>query len=223
MLDIDISWSRGRFTLTASARFSQQISGLCGASGSGKSTLLALIAGLKRPDSGSISLDGRLLVDTKTGLFVPPEKRNIGLVFQDAQLFPHMSVRENLLYGFRRRKADCRRFSLNKIVALLEVGALLDRSPRHLSGGEKQRIALGRALLFSPELLLLDEPMASLDEDRKQQILPFLLRVRDELGIPMIYVSHAMEEVRYLTSAVWRCEGGKIIAPAVSPDASAAV
>lgn len=206
-----MTWQRGNFALHACARMDSRVTGLCGASGAGKSTLLALIAGLQKPDSGCILLDGRVLVDTDKKIFLPPEKRHIGLVFQDAQLFPHLSVKHNLLYGFHRLKPEERSFSLEEILGLLEIRHLLDRHPRLLSGGEKQRVALGRALLYSPRLLLLDEPLSSLDEKRKQQILPFLLRVRDELQMPMLFVSHVQEEVRYLSEKIWLIENGVLL------------
>lgn len=211
MLEMDLHWQRGDFSLQATARMDSRVTGLCGASGVGKSTLLALIAGLQKPDLGYIVLDGRVLVDTRKKIFLPPEKRHIGLVFQDAQLFPHLSVKHNLLFGFHRLTPEERKFSLEEIVSLLEIGHLLERHPRLLSGGEKQRVALGRALLYSPRLLLLDEPLSSLDEKRKQQILPFLLRVRDELKMPMLFVSHVQEEVRYLSEEIWIIEAGILI------------
>lgn len=213
MLELDLHWRRGDFTLQASAEMTARVTGLSGPSGAGKSSLLALIAGLQRPNHGRIVLSGRVLVDTAQGVFVPPEQRHVGLVFQDAQLFPHLTVEGNLRYGFRNLPAAARQFALNDIVALLEIGHLLARKPRLLSGGEKQRVALGRALLYSPALLLLDEPLAALDDARKQQILPFLLRIRDELSMPMLYVSHAREEVDFLAQEVWRCEAGRLISP----------
>ncbi len=212
MLELDLRWRRGEFSLHINTRMHARVTGLCGPSGAGKSTLLALVAGLQKPDAGRIVLDGRVLVDREGKIFLPPEQRQVGLVFQDAQLFPHLSVQDNLLYGFRRRQPAERRFGLEEIVALLEIGHLLERRPRLLSGGEKQRVALGRALLYSPRLLLLDEPLSSLDSSRKQQILPFLLRIRDELGMPMLYVSHVPEEVAYLAEAVWEISDGRCLA-----------
>lgn len=209
MLELDVRWSRGEFSLQVQAGTTQRVTGICGPSGAGKSSLLALIAGLQRPDSGRIVLDDRVLVDVQAGIFLPPEKRHIGLVFQDAQLFPHLSVQGNLLYGFHHLQPEERRFHFNDIVALLEIGHLLKRRPRLLSGGEKQRVALGRALLYSPRLLLLDEPLSALDSARKQQILPFLLRIRDELQMPMLYVSHAPEDIAYLTDSVWQLRDGR--------------
>lgn len=214
MLELDVRWRRDAFALCAQARMDSRVTGLVGASGSGKSTLLALVAGLQRPDAGRIVLDGDVLVDTAARVFVPPERRHVGLVFQDAQLFPHLSVEANLLYGFHRLAPAQRHFARDEIVALLEIGHLLARRPRLLSGGEKQRVALGRALLYAPRLLLLDEPLASLDTARKQQILPFLLRIRDELRLPMLYVSHAQDEVAYLADTLWTLDAGQLTASA---------
>lgn len=211
MLELDVQWRRGEFSLQVKARAESRVTGVYGPSGAGKSTLLALVAGLQRPDAGRIVLDGNTLVDTQKKIFLPPEHRHIGMVFQDAQLFPHLSVENNLLYGFQRLSAADRHFTLPEIVELLEIGHLLARRPRLLSGGEKQRVALGRALLFSPRLLLLDEPLSSLDSVRKQQILPFLLRIRDELKMPMLYVSHMQEEIAYLTDTVWPISDGRCL------------
>lgn len=210
MLELDLDWRRGDYALRAQARLDARATGLCGDSGAGKSTLLALIAGLRRPDRGRIALDGETLVDTARRVWLPPERRHIGLVFQDAQLFPHLDVRANLRYGHDLRAPAERHFTLDDIVSLLEIGHLLARRPRLLSGGEKQRVALGRALLQSPRLLLLDEPLAALDDSRKQQILPFLLRIRDDLGMPLLYVSHARAEVDYLAEQVWRVADGRL-------------
>ena len=216
MLEFDLQWRRGDFSLQACARMDSRVTGLCGISGAGKSTLLALIAGLQKPDAGRIVLADKVLVDTQQRIFLPPEKRHIGLVFQDARLFPHLSVENNLLYGFHRLRPQERHFTLAEIVALLEIGHLLQRQPRLLSGGEKQRVALGRALLYSPALLLLDEPLASLDAERKQQILPFLLRIRDELKMPMLYVTHMREELCYLTDSIWTVADGHLQPPAAA-------
>ncbi len=202
MLELDVEVRRGDFRLAVAATLDAPVTGIFGPSGCGKSTLLGAVAGLVTPDRGRIVLDGEVLADTARRLMLPPQRRQIGLVFQDARLFPHLSVEDNLLYGFKRRAPDERRFTLGDIAALLEIGHLLPRRPADLSGGEKQRVALGRAILYSPRLLLLDEPLSSLDNRRKAQILPFLRRVRDEVRIPMLYVSHAMEEIAYLTDTV---------------------
>lgn len=208
MLELDFAFRRGDFCLRIDERLDAPITGLVGPSGCGKSTLLAAIAGLVRPQTGRIALNGVELLSTNAWL--PPHRRRIGLVFQDNQLFPHLSVRNNLLYGYRNLPAAERRFGLEAVAGLLEIGQLLDRRPQHLSGGERQRVALGRAIFYAPRLLLLDEPLASLDERLKEQILPFLLRIHREFGIPMIYVSHALGEVEYLTRHWLVMAAGKI-------------
>ena len=208
MLDLDLEYRRGDFVLSARARIEAGTTGICGPSGCGKSTLLALIAGLLKPATGSIRFGDQVLADTHT--FVPAWKRRVGLVFQDGQLFPHLSVRDNLLYGWRRLTPDQRRFELAPVADMLEIGPLLDRRPAQLSGGQRSRVALGRALLYSPRLLLLDEPLSALDDRLKQQILPFLKRVRDETRIPMLYVSHASGEVNYLAARVLQMENGEL-------------
>jgi molybdate transport system ATP-binding protein len=210
MLSVDLAFRRGAFQLAARAEFGAGVTGICGPSGSGKSTLLALIAGLLKPASGQISFDAQVLAEPARSLFVPPWQRHFGLVYQDGQLFPHLHVRDNLLYGYRRLAPHERHFELEQVTQLLEIGSLLDRRPLQLSGGERSRVALGRALLYSPRLLLLDEPLSALDDRLKQQILPFLKRVRDETRIPMIYVTHAMSEVDYLADRVLRMDGGQL-------------
>jgi len=210
MLDINITLVRGDFTLTAKLHSTALVTGLFGPSGVGKSSLLQGIAGLVKPRQGYMAIAGDTLYCSAKGINLPPHRRRIGFVFQDALLFPHLTVRNNLLYGYRQLSARERRLSLEAVVAILEIGSLLDKSPQHLSGGEKQRVGLGRALLSSPRLLLLDEPLASLDERLKQQILPFLLRIRDELQMPMLYVSHALPEIRYLTEHIVGIRSGFI-------------
>lgn len=210
MLDLDIQFQRDNFSLRVAQQFSAPITGIFGASGSGKSTLLSLIAGLLKPQQGFIRLNDEVLCDTSMNCWVPPHRRHIGLVFQDGQLLPHLSVRKNLLYGYNNIAAAERRFSLETVVELLEIQQLLDRKPAHLSGGEKQRVALGRAVLYSPQLLLLDEPLSALDERLKQQILPFFLRIYDECKIPMIYVTHALSELDFLTSQRFVVRGGNL-------------
>jgi molybdate transport system ATP-binding protein len=212
VLEVDVEFRRTEFALCARAEFGPGATGIFGPSGCGKSTLLALVAGLLRPDRGTVALDGQTLVDVHRRLFVPAWRRHVALVFQDGQLFPHMTVRANLLYGYERRAPDQRRLQLPQVLDLLELGPLLDRRPAQLSGGERQRVALGRALLCSPRLMLLDEPLASLDDRLKQQILPFLRRVKDESGIPLLYVSHAAAEVAFIADRVLRMERGRIVA-----------
>jgi len=210
MLSFDFRYARGSFELAAKAMVDAGVTGICGPSGSGKSTLLALLAGLLRPRTGVLRIDDDQLIDTGRNLFVPAWNRHFGLVFQDGQLFPHLSVRRNLLYGFDRLRPEERHFTLDAVKELLEIGHLLDRRPTLLSGGERQRVALGRALLYSPRLLLLDEPLSSLDDRLKQQILPFLKRVKEETRIPMLYVTHARAEVDYLADRVLTMEQGRL-------------
>ena len=210
MLSLDCEYRRGEFHLKAHAEIGSGVTGISGPSGCGKSTLLALLAGLLRPHSGSIRFSDELLADSER-VFVPAWKRRFGLVFQDRQLFPHLSVRGNLLYGYRHLYPDERRFGLDAVSKLFEIEPLLERRPAQLSGGEPQRVALGRALLYSPRLLLLDEPLSALDERLKEQILPFLKRVKDETGIPMVYVTHASHEVEYLADRVLFMERGELL------------
>ena len=211
MLELQFSYRRDNFSLAVHQILDAPITGIMGASGSGKSTLLALIAGLLTPRDGVITLNNKVLCDTRTKHFIPPHQRHIGLVFQDGQLLPHLSVRHNLLYGYNNiAPAQCR-FSLDTIVELLEIAPLLARRPVELSGGEKQRVALGRAVLYSPQLLLLDEPLSALDERLKQQILPFFLRIYRECNIPMIYVTHALSEIHQLTDECLWVENGELI------------
>ena len=211
MLDLDLELRQGSFTLQGRLRVEQLASGLFGPSGCGKSTLLRAIAGLARPLTGYIKLNGVSLFDAQQCINLPSHRRRVGLMFQDSPLFPHLSVEHNLLYGFKLLPPAQRQFTLGRIIELLDIGHLLRRRPRHLSGGERQRVALGRTLLAAPRLLLLDEPLAALDEGHKQQILPFLRRVRDELRLPMLYVSHAINEILYLTSQLAVMEQGRIL------------
>ncbi|MEW6039257.1 MAG: molybdenum ABC transporter ATP-binding protein [Pseudomonadota bacterium] len=211
MLRLDVEIDRGRFRLDARVEFGEGVSGLFGRSGSGKSTLLNIIAGVTDPDRGRVVLDGETLFDSDKGLRIPSHRRRIGFVFQDSQLFPHYTVRGNLLYGWKQTPPKERRFKPDDVVELLAIGPLLDSHPRRISGGEKQRVALGRALLASPRLLLLDEPLAALDRGLREQILPFMKRVRDELRLPMIYVSHSLPEILYLTDRLTLIADGKIL------------
>jgi molybdate transport system ATP-binding protein len=212
MLDIDLSLKRGNFNTELKCQFPEPVTGLFGVSGAGKSTLLGMIAGLIKPDYGRLAIDDQVLFDSMQGINKPIYERRIGLVFQDSHLFPHLNVRHNLHYGFNLLSAIDRQFTPNQIIDLLEISHLLDHKPHQLSGGEKQRVALGRTLLASPRLLLLDEPLASLDTRLKNQILPFLRRINEETKIPMLYVSHALDEILYLTTQVVIIEQGKILA-----------
>ena len=186
--------------------------GVEGASGSGKTSLINTIAGLVRPDRGSIVIDGETVDDTSAGIHVPTWRRRIGYVFQDARLFPHLDIRQNLDYGRRMNRLTEDPAQHKRVVDLLDIGALLDRRPGKLSGGERQRVALGRALLSKPRLLLLDEPLGALDESRKLEILPYLVRLRDEAGVPMVYVSHDAAELRQLATQIVMLRRGQVTA-----------
>jgi molybdate transport system ATP-binding protein len=211
MLRVDVTRQLGEFALSASFTSEGRVTGLFGASGSGKTSLINMIAGLLRPDRGVISLDGETLDDTDARVHVPPHRRRIGYVFQDARLFPHLDVAQNLDYGRRMNRLTKDPAQRRRVTDLLEIGQLLDRRPGKLSGGERQRVALGRALLSRPRLLLLDEPLGSLDEGRKVEILPYLIRLRDE-GIPMVYVSHDAAELRQLATQIVMLRYGKVTA-----------
>jgi molybdate transport system ATP-binding protein len=185
---------------------------LFGPSGAGKTSVINMIAGLLTPDRGSIRIDDTILFDADKRINVPPHKRRIGYVFQEGRLFPHLNVRQNLDYGRRMSGLPHDTVHFDNVAALLNIGQLLDRRPGKLSGGERQRVAVGRALLMRPRLLLLDEPMASLDAGHKREIMPYLVRLRDESGIPIVYVSHTAAEVRRLATTVVKLDDGKVIA-----------
>jgi molybdate transport system ATP-binding protein len=212
MLRIDIAKKLGEFALEASFTSEGRVTGLFGASGAGKTSLINIIAGLLKPDRGIVTLDGETLDDTANSVHVPPHRRHIGYVFQDARLFPHLNVRQNLDYGRRMNRLTEAPAQRKRVVDLLDIGALLERRPGQLSGGERQRVAFGRALLSKPHLLLLDEPLGALDEGRKLEILPYLVRLRDEAGIPMVYVSHDAAELRQLATQIVMLKGGRITA-----------
>jgi molybdate transport system ATP-binding protein len=212
MLRVDVTKQLGEFSLEASFTSEGRVTGLFGASGAGKSSLINMIAGLLKPDRGVISLDGETLDDTAARVHVPPHRRRIGYVFQDARLFPHLNVRQNLDYGRRMNGLADDPAQRSRVTELLDIGPLMDRRPGKLSGGERQRVALGRALLSKPRLLLLDEPLGSLDEGRKVEILPYLVRLRDEAGIPMVYVSHDAAELRQLATQIVMLRHGRVTA-----------
>ncbi|MBO1078659.1 molybdenum ABC transporter ATP-binding protein [Roseomonas haemaphysalidis] len=188
------------------------VTALFGPSGCGKSTILAAVAGLLRPDAGRIALGDAVLFDHGGRRMVPAERRRCGMVFQDARLFPHLSVSGNLRYGLRRAPRGTTGPGFDEVVSLLGIEALLARRPAALSGGEKQRVALGRALLSRPAMLLMDEPLAALDAPRKAEVLPFLARLRQELSIPLLYVTHALEEVDQLADSLVLLAGGRVLA-----------
>ena len=188
------------------------VTALYGHSGSGKTTCLRCIAGLERAEDGLVQINDQVWQDSRNGLFVPPHKRALGYVFQEASLFPHLSVRGNLEFGFKRIPRQQRRVDMAHATELLGIAHLLDRHPQHLSGGERQRIGIARALLTSPQLLLMDEPLAALDSKRKGEILPYLERLHDELDIPVLYVSHAQDEVARLADHIVLLSDGQALA-----------
>ncbi len=211
MIEVAVTKRLGAFELDAKfACATDGIVALFGRSGAGKTSLVNLLAGLSRPDSGRIEIEGVTVFDSSRGIDLAPERRRIGYVFQEGRLFPHMTVGGNLTYGLRRVPVEERRIQLGQIVALLGLEDFLERRPHHLSGGEKQRVAFGRALLANPRLLLMDEPLAALDRARKEEILTFIERLRDELAIPIIYVSHAMPEIIRLADTMVLMSDGRI-------------
>ena len=212
MLAVDVEKRLGDFSLNARFKSDNGVTAVFGPSGAGKTTLTNTIAGLITPDRGQITIDQTVLFDSQTRVNLPPYRRQIGYIFQEGRLFPHLSVRHNLDYGRRMRGLAGDPDELERIVRLLDIAHLLERRPGKLSGGERQRIAIGRALLMRPRLLLLDEPLASLDVARKREILPYLERLRDEVGVPMVYVSHQAAELRRIATSVERLESGRVTA-----------
>ncbi|MFC0200672.1 molybdenum ABC transporter ATP-binding protein [Paracoccus rhizosphaerae] len=209
-LSVSIAHSLGAFRLDVAFQAPPGVTALFGPSGAGKTTVVNAVAGLLTPDAGRIEVDGTILLDRRAGIDLPPHRRRAGYVFQDARLFPHLSVRQNLLYGRWFGRGDGP--GLAEIVDLLGLGALLSRRPAALSGGEAQRVALGRALLSRPRLLLMDEPMAALDRARRSEILPWFERLRDVTRIPILYVSHSAEEVARLATTVVHLDRGRVAA-----------
>lgn len=217
-LDVDITHRLGAFALDARFQARGGVTALFGRSGAGKTTLINIIGGLVRPDRGRVAINGTTVVDTGARVFAPPHRRGAGYVFQDGRLFPHLSVKQNLLYGrwFAGGRLD--QGELDRLVALLGLGPVMDRRPRTLSGGERQRVAIGRALLARPRVLLMDEPLASLDEPRRQEILPVIERLRDQAGVPIVYVSHSLAEVARLATTVVVLEAGRVAASGPAQD-----
>lgn len=207
----NISLPLAHFALQLDIEIRQQVTAIVGPSGSGKTSLLDLVAGLRRAETALIQLDGLVLADTSRSIFVPPRDRHIGYVPQDLALFPHLSVRRNLVYGQRPGADTSGLFSTKHVLDVLELGPLIDRDVLELSGGEKQRVALGRALLTAPRLLLLDEPLANLDSALKSRIIPYLANVRDEFRVPMLFVTHDPDEVTTLCDQTIEIRRGKII------------
>jgi molybdate transport system ATP-binding protein len=210
VLTLDVEKRLGDFSLSAKFEAASGATALFGPSGAGKTTIANMIAGLVAPDKGRIILNETVLFDASARINVPPHRRRIGYVFQEGRLFPHMSVKANLDYGRFMTGVSIKPERARHIIELLNIGHLLARRPGHLSGGERQRVAMGRALMMEPRLLLLDEPLASLDRARKLEILPYLVRLRDEAKIPMIYVSHQAGEIMRLASQVVRIEDGRV-------------
>lgn len=210
MLDVAIQKRQGDFSLDAAFEVPLDgVTGLVGPSGSGKSTLFACLAGLSKPDAGRIAIGGRTLFDADRRIDMRSARRRIGVVFQDGLLFPHMNVHRNLLYGARRPDLD----HFDDVVDALGLSPLLRRRPASLSGGERQRVAIGRALMVSPRLLLMDEPLSSLDPERKFRVLELLEAVRDRFGTPMIYISHAPEEIRRIADRLLMLRDGRLVTP----------
>ena len=207
MIVLDIVLVQGAFTLERSTRLDAPITALFGPSGSGKTTTLDAIAGLRTPLRGTIAVNDRVLFSSASRLNLPPHQRHVGYMPQDVALFPHMNVRKNLLYGRHPGVSP----DLDRVVGMLEIDRLVDRRVNELSGGERQRVALGRALMSGPSLLLLDEPLAAVDVPLRRRILPYLQRVRDDLKIPVLYVSHDREEVDELADAVVHLDAGRVV------------
>lgn len=212
MIEIDVQKRQGDFFVDVA--FSSEATGVTaifGISGAGKTSVINMVAGLSRPDTGRISIEGRTVFDSKKGIDLPPEKRGFGYVFQDGRIFPHRSVLSNLTYGMQLVPKHRRSIGFDEVIELLGIGDLLDRRVTNLSGGEKQRVAIGRALLTSPSLLLMDEPLASLDAARKAELLPFIQRLSHKLSIPILYVSHSLDEVLNLAGTLVLLDSGRVV------------
>lgn len=210
MLKCNFQYQHADFMLNVELEMQQQLLGIVGVSGCGKSTLLKNIVGLLKPTHGSIQFNQQILFNSQQKIHVPMHQRKIALIFQNALLFPHMNVQQNLCYAEKFIPQAERKFQFNEIIELLELTHLCQRKAHQLSGGEAQRVSIGRALLSSPHLLLLDEPLTGLDQQLKQQILPFLKRIKDELNLPMIYVTHHLEELKYLKADILQLDQGQL-------------
>lgn len=212
MIEVDLRLGLPDFRIDARFEAGPGITALFGRSGAGKTLLVNLLAGLVRPDEGRIVVSGHVLFDSARGIDLAPEKRRLGYVFQEDRLFPHLSVHANLTYGMRLVPRAQRRLHPDDVVDLLGIRGLLPRRPHHLSGGEKQRVAIARALLASPELVLMDEPLANLDADRRAEILPLIESLRDDLGLPVVYVSHSTDEIVRLADSLVLISDGRVAA-----------
>lgn len=217
-LNVELTKSFSAFTLQTNLCLEGQRIGIFGPSGSGKSTFGKLVAGLSRPDVGRITLNASTLFNSAAGIDLAADKRRVAVVFQHAHLFPHMNVRENLLFGWKRTPVEQRKFDLEEVGAALDISTLFERKVTRLSGGEKQRVALGRALLASPELLILDEPLSALDRDLKRQIIPYLRKTLRRFSIPYLYISHSLTEMRLLTDQVLEFSRGQVTAISTAED-----
>ncbi len=207
-ITVDVALHQGDFDLTANLTLpANGVTVFFGPSGAGKTSLINCIAGLAKPQRGRIAVNERVLFDSSSGIDLPPEQRHIGYVFQDGRLFPHLTVAGNLRYGMKHATTG-----FDEVIELLGIGALLDRRPLTLSGGEKQRVAIGRALLASPQLLLMDEPLASLDAARRSEILPYLERLRDHFALPILYVTHDRREAARLAAHIVLMRSGQVVA-----------
>lgn len=209
MIEVNIKIKRDKFDVVVDEKFDDGITGIYGPSGSGKTSLLHAISGLLHPNDGTIKIDNTAVFSSENKTFIPVNKRKIGYVFQEGRLFPHMTIRKNLMYGIKKNEKQF--FSFNDIVELLQLGNMLDRKPDNVSGGERQRTALGRALLSNPRLLLLDEPFSAVDVRFREQILPFLIRIHKRTKIPLLVVSHDITDLLKLTNRLCIIEQGKII------------
>lgn len=217
-LTVKVQKKLGTFSLDADFAIKGDRVGVFGPSGGGKSTLVSLIAGLKHPDRGFISLDGETLFDSSHRVHMPPEHRRVGMVFQRPHLFPHLSVKSNLLYGYKRCDPRYRKITLDKLVHVMQIGHLLDRGVRYLSGGEKQRVAIGRAVLSNPRLLLMDEPLSAVDDSLKFQIISYLKDTCEIFEIPYLFISHALVEMRVMTDRVITVVDGRVTGQVTAED-----
>ena len=211
MVDVRVKREQGDFLVDVAFRAGGAgVTALFGESGAGKSSVINMVAGLLNPDEGRIVVGGRTLFDSRRRVSVPPDKRRVGYIFQDSRLFPHLSVRSNLIYGMKRTPVEDRFVKYDDVVDMLDIGKLTSRRPSKLSGGEKQRVAIGRALLTSPKILLMDEPLASLDSSRKEEVLKFIIPLPETFSVPIIYVTHDHHEMMRLADTVVYMKDGRV-------------